>query len=603
MHILVVVKAVPALDRIEFDPVRRAVVRESAELFLNPFDQRALRVGLELRSPGDRATVASMGPPAAAEPLRDALAVGADRAILVTDPSLAGSDTLATARALAAVARQVTPDLVLAGAWSTDSETGQVGPELAALLDVPIASEARSVAWGLERTVVDVVGDTADGWAGWRLPLPAVVTVGEKIVKPLRPDPERRAAIAAEAIERWSLADLRLGPADVGDVGSPTRVVAVADAGFVRSPRVFAEGPVQRRVEEALAALRPRLLNRPPPPPLGPAPTSRAPDREVVVLVTDAEGALAGSIIGAVAEVRRSLPDHWASVLWVGAAPTEADGFRLYGAGALAGYVQEDAALPVDSERVAASVRSLLRTRPHLAGAIFPSDPFGREVAGIVAARASLGLTGDAVGVSVSGDGDLQWTKPSFGGRTLATVQSRTRPSLATVRAGAFAVPRGPVDSGGFGWHALPPNATVGRRVPTGRGREVDGGPELDAYEVVVAVGMGVGGPDGMARIAPAIRRWGAGLGATRRVVDAGWVPRQRQVGLTGRLLAPRLAILLGVSGSVNHVVGWRRAGAVLAVNRDPAAPVFQDVDVGIVGEIDAVLPALVEPLAAALGR
>jgi len=91
-------------------------------------------------------------------------------------------------------------------------------------------------------------------------------------------------------------------------------------------------------------------------------------------------------------------------------------------------------------------------------------------------------------------------------------------------------------------------------------------------------------------------------LVGTRRVVDAGWLPVRRQVGLTGRALAPRLAVLLGVRGAANHMVGWARAGTILAVNRDAAAPVFGEADVGIVGAIDEVVPELAEPLAQALG-
>ncbi len=603
MRILVLAKAVPALDRLVFDPVRRTVDRSVAELFLNPFDQRALRVGIDLRRDGDRVLVASLGPPAAVGPLREAMAVGADRAILVTDPAFAGSDTLATSRALAGVVRAVDPQVVLVGAWTTDSETGQVGPELAALLGWPVATVARSLEWDPARSGIEVVCDTADGWAGWHLPLPAVVSVGEKIAKPLRPDPAALAGVADAAIDRWSAEQLGVPVEAVGLRGSPTIVVAVQEAAVARTPVVVADGEISTRVERAVRALAPRLRARVPVPPLPPVPGEVTDGSEVAVLVTGPDGTLLGGTVGAVAEVRRALPGHWASVVWVGAPPTEADRFRLAGAGARAGYLDESAEPRVDPDRAVAALEGLLRERPRLAGLILAADPFGREVAGALAARNALGLTGDAIGLHLDVDGTIVWTKPSFGGRTVATIRSRTRPSVATARPGVFAVPPPTPDRTGFVWHTLEPTRRPSRRTPRGSGREVGDVPELDAFDVIVAVGMGVGGPDGIARLAPTLRRWGAGLAATRRVVDAGWVPRQRQVGLTGHLLAPRLAILLGVSGSVNHAVGWRRAGAVLAVNRDPAAPVFQDVDVGIVGEIDAVLPALVGPIAAALGR
>ncbi len=136
------------------------------------------------------------------------------------------------------------------------------------------------------------------------------------------------------------------------------------------------------------------------------------------------------------------------------------------------------------------------------------------------------------------------------------------------------------------------------RVVREAEGREVEAGPPIERAEVVVAVGMGVGGPDGIARLQPTLRAWGASLTGTRRAVDAGWVPRQMQVGLTGRFLAPRLAVLLGVRGAANHMIGWKRARAVLGVNPDPEAPLFHDVDVGIVGSVEEAVPLLAEPLA-----
>ncbi|HYK94103.1 MAG TPA: electron transfer flavoprotein subunit beta, partial [Thermoplasmata archaeon] len=114
----VLVKVVPDLDQLRFDPERKTVVREGNQLYANPFDQRALRVALDLRRPGETVSVLSMGPPAAESVLREALALGADRAVLITDRALAGSDTLVTARVLAHALRRVDHRVVLAGSWT-----------------------------------------------------------------------------------------------------------------------------------------------------------------------------------------------------------------------------------------------------------------------------------------------------------------------------------------------------------------------------------------------------------------------------------------------------------------------------------------------------
>jgi electron transfer flavoprotein alpha subunit len=603
MEIVVLAKAVPALDALEFDPVARTVRRAGASLFLNPFDARALRVALDLRGPEDRVTVLSLGPPTARVPLQEAKAAGADRVVLISDPRCAGSDTLATATALAAAIRWLRAGLVLAGAWTTDSETGQVGPELSAVLGWPVVSEARSLRRGFGAGSFDAVVDTATGWAAYRGNAPAVITVGEKIAKPPKPAPDAVRAVADDAVEVWSADDLGLDPARLGRLGSPTTVLSVADVAPTRALERFDRGTVEERVGAAVEALA-RRLGEPTtsPPSLPPAPPRRTADREALVLVTGRSGRLDRATLGTIVALRRRIPDGWTSVLWIGEAPTEEETQLLGRAGALAGYLVRTVERPVDAASAALVAEELVLRRPELLAAVFPGDAFGRTVAGRLAGRRRLGLVGDAIDLAVGEGGGIRWSKPSFGGRTIAEIHCRTRPELATFRSGGFAVPERSAP-GGFGWTVLPIPVAPAPWTPGDEGRELTDSEGLDGHAAVVCVGLGIGGPDGIARLRPMLARWRAGLAATRKVVDAGWVPRQLQVGLTGRSLAPRLVVLLGVSGAVNHSVGWRRAGTVLAVNSDPAAPVFRDADLGIVGTIDEVLPILDGPVAGLVGR
>jgi electron transfer flavoprotein alpha subunit len=293
---------------------------------------------------------------------------------------------------------------------------------------------------------------------------------------------------------------------------------------------------------------------------------------------------------------------HTVSVAVYGPAAGEASRRRLEGAGSLGGYLLDPGGASFDSSDVAQGLSALLDHRPKVAAVVCVASPFGREVAGQLAAARSLGAIADAIDVRAESDGSLRWRKPSFGGRTIATVRCRSTPVVVTVPGGLTAPATDGPRRGGSTWAVLTPPAPRGR---VRRGAETVEPIELvepDAAEVVVAVGAGVGGPEGIARLLPTLRGWGAALVATRRVVDAGWAPPRTQVGLTGRALAPRLAVLLGVRGAVNHMVGWSRAGAVMAVNHDPDAPVFRQADVGIVGAVEEVVPALSEPLAAALG-
>ena len=164
MRFVVCVKYVPVLSQIRFDPETRRLVREGVRGEPSSFDLRALLAALALRAThGGEVIVVTMGPPAARDGLRHCLALGADRGVLLCDPGLAGSDTLATARALAAVMRREQPDVILLGRSSVDAETGQVGPEVAELLDLPQATVVRALKIDPAARTFEAERETDDG--------------------------------------------------------------------------------------------------------------------------------------------------------------------------------------------------------------------------------------------------------------------------------------------------------------------------------------------------------------------------------------------------------------------------------------------------------
>jgi electron transfer flavoprotein alpha subunit len=622
VEIAVLLKAVPRLETVRVDPQRHTLVREGSELLANPFDARAVRVALDLRRTGDGVTVVSMGPPAAAGPLRDALSLGANRAVLVSDPRLAGSDTLVTARVLARVlARSPAASLVLAGQWTTDSETGQVGPEVAELLEFAFATSARRIERHADDSELVVTSDTERGRAEVRLRPPALVGVGEKIAKPGKPSPEDRERARGQPIESLTLDDLRIPASQAGLDGSPTRVVAVRDAQPERTPRVLLrEGTAEERARAAAAEVQARLRSRRP---SATAPTRRAPPSpssptedgeepsETLVLVTDETGRVEADALAILAELRRAESVPPPSAVWAGPRPSSRDRETVARSGARRGYVLRAATSgPISARAPARGVERWLSLRPRIAAAVFLSDAHGREVAGRLAARLGAGLTGDAIGLHArASSGEIVWSKPAFGGGMVADIVSRTRPSLATVRPGAFdpptsdeaAVFRGS-DSGVFVW-AVAPLPDVADGISRREVLEPADGEwgDLDRARAVIGVGMGLGGPERLEELRPALRAWNAALAGTRRVVDAGWLPVRRQVGLTGRNLSPDLAVLLGVSGSANHLIGWRRARVLAAVDVREDAPIFRSVDVGIVGKWEEIVPPLVPALARVL--
>src|SRR5580692_4135818 len=257
----VLVKVVPAAESAKFDPVRKTIRRDEGELFLNPFDQRALRVALDLRRPGETVTVVSMGPPSAASAVQETLALGVDRAILVSDPVLAGSDSLVTARVLERVLVEYPADLVLAGKWTTDSETGQVPAELAELLGRPLLTAARRLVRAPAADTFEVTVETETGSARATFAAPAVVSVGEKIAKPAKRAEDGTAVSSPGNLTRLDAAQLGFAADEVGLPGSPTVVRALVDRAPRRTPVVFDGGTAEERVRGAVAALRGLLAN------------------------------------------------------------------------------------------------------------------------------------------------------------------------------------------------------------------------------------------------------------------------------------------------------------------------------------------------------
>lgn len=601
MQLVVLVKPVPRSDALRYDAQRRVVLREASELVVNPFDQRALKVGLELRRPADRLTAIALGPAGAAGLLRETLALGADRALHLCDAAFAGSDVLATSTALASAVRTAGGELVLTGARSTDSDTGLVGPEVAGLLGVPLVSNARSVRRDEAGREFEVVHDTDDGRATSRVDAPAVLTVGEKAGKPLKVSDEALARTPSARVETVGPSAIGISAAEAGAFGSPTAVEAIEEVGPSRKVRLFAEGTAADRVSAAVAALRALLAQEPEPPSLLPWAPAYDPDREVVVLASDGRGAVTSRIGGTVTQLRRRLPGYTIAATVYGARPPEPASRGLAADGVSRGYWLDPGPGRFDTGDVAAALARTFDIPPRPAALVCVASPFGREVAGQLAARWHAGAIGDAVDVAAAPSGRLLWTKPSFGGSTLATISCRSTPAIATMAPESAIVAAPRPDPAPVPWEprpCVPPSSRVRKLEEVAEPLE---GPPPDDAEVVVAVGSGVGGPEEVARLRPTLERWGAALVGTRRVVDAGWIPGRAQLGLTGRRLAPRLAVLLGVRGSANHMIGWRRAEVVLAINRDPAAEVFASADLGIVGSVEEVVPALDAPLASAL--
>jgi electron transfer flavoprotein beta subunit len=227
MNIVVCIKQVPETTEVRVDPETNALIREGVKSIVNPFDENALEAALQLKEAvGGKVTSVTMGPPQAEEALRYTLAMGADEAILLSDPGSRGSDTLATSYSLAQMVRKIGEvDLVLCGKQAIDGDTGQVGPGLAERLGIP------QVTFAIELSVEDgklrAKRVLDDFFEVVEVKLPAVVTVVKQINEPRTPGMRNVLKAKRAEIIRWSLADLGGDATQTGFDGSPTQVVRV----------------------------------------------------------------------------------------------------------------------------------------------------------------------------------------------------------------------------------------------------------------------------------------------------------------------------------------------------------------------------------------
>jgi electron transfer flavoprotein alpha subunit len=197
--------------------------------------------------------------------------------------------------------------------------------------------------------------------------------------------------------------------------------------------------------------------------------------------------------------------------------------------------------------------------------------------------------------------GGLVWTRPVLGGKLTAKVRVKGEGTvLVSVQSGAF-----PADGVAAGSAPVEPLA-VGEIAPDREilGVEDVGGGQVDLTKapVIVAVGRGVGGEDKLGPVRELAAALGAEIGASRPVIDSGWLPRDRQIGSSGQTVAPKLYLALGISGAIQHVVGMKGAGCVVAINKDPAAPIFTLAHYGIAGDLHELVPELTAAVREAKG-
>jgi electron transfer flavoprotein alpha subunit len=309
---------------------------------------------------------------------------------------------------------------------------------------------------------------------------------------------------------------------------------------------------------------------------------------QVLVVVEVADGAVAKPTLELLTIARR-LGDPVALVLGPGA--EDAKG-RLgeYGAGTVLAADDQAFAEYLVAPKVDAVAAAVDAIAP--AAVLFTSSLDGKEVAARLAVRLGSGLITDAVDIQPGGDGPVT-TQSVFAGNWTVQAKVSQGVPVITVKANSAAPEPAPVSPTVEPLTFTVSDASKGARIVKSEPKQASGRPELTEAAIVVSGGRGTGGDFGpVEQLADAL---GAAVGASRAAVDSGWYPHSYQVGQTGKTVSPQLYIAAGISGAIQHRAGMQTSKAIVAINKDPEAPIFALADLGVVGDLHTVLPAVTE--------
>ena len=605
MKIAVCVKFVPVVSRIEFDYENKVIQREGVPSEINPFDLLGINMAVDRKAdPDDSVLALSMGPPNAAEGLTQCYALGADRGILLSDRALAGSDTLATAQALALALQRESADLIVCGRNSSDAETGQVGPEVAELMGLPHISNVRKL--DVDRAANRIVAERAtdEGYQVIECPLPAVVCVTEGAGQERYPGRDEMTEAQERSIEQLTCADLTDDLSLFGLDGSPTWVEDIRLVEPDRLAVVIRDATPEDAARQVADSLRERLAT------LASETSSDAQDsalprytggdRSIWVVAELAADGVRQVTLEMLGKARALTPITQSEVVAVviqDGAPSSDLTNQLAEAGADRILTLDTTGLGVLCGRgVSRALSDAVAQDPPYA-ILFAATADGRDLAARIAARQRLGLTGDAIDLEINDAGQLVQLKPALGGNVVAPIMSKTLPNLVTLRPGVLS-PAAPEPGATATVEAIPaaPSDDADVTLLSEHISEEHGALELTSAEVVMGLGMGIGeeNVEAAQQLASSI---GASICTTRNVVHSGWLPHHIQVGISGRTIAPQVYLAVGIRGAFNHTVGIQKAGVILAINRNHRAAIFRAADYGIVGDWVEYLPPLVEAI------
>ena len=317
-----------------------------------------------------------------------------------------------------------------------------------------------------------------------------------------------------------------------------------------------------------------------------------------LVFLEHHEGELQKGSLGALAKASELDGGDVAAVLLGSGVKELAKSAGRYGAGTV--FVADDPAFekPLPQPRVDALAQ--LVGEHGFDTVLFAASVLSADVAAGLAARLDAGLNWDLVDL-INEDGRLVGKRPALGDTVVADVGWTAEPRIALFRSGTFE----PKETGGEAdVRTFAPQLEdfSSAAVMVEQAHEESTGPSIEDADVIVAGGRGLGGPEKFSLVEELAQALGGAVAATRAVVDSGWYPYAAQVGQTGKTVAPKLYVACGISGAIQHKVGMQSSSTIVAINKDPNAPIFDFADLGVVGDLNEIVPKLTELVRARRG-
>ena len=592
----------------------------------NELDKQALAFALGMREKSKGHVVSlTMGPPFAVDVLRYSLSIGADAGVLLTDRKLGGADTPATAYPLSQAIKKIEAELfngdknyiIVTGMQSVDGDTAQVPPQVAEGLGIAHIAYATSFTFdGGLLNISRITRRGAETVAPTRFPCLVTVT---QWTEPLYAPFSRTRWAYSQKIYTWTAADVNVEDARVGLAGSRTNVVRIFPPKEASKKSCIIENDLNNLVALLKDAYAHRsmesagLVEKVPKYKL---PEGKTPDYkgEVWVYAEQEAGEInpaSFELLGKARELAGSLNEKVGAVLVGKDVKTLARELIAYGADKvyLADHPLLDMFMPVPYTKAVAEL--VQKYKPQMM--LFSATPLGRGLAPRVAYRIGSGLTADCTALDIidfkRGDKEhiaiLMQTRPALGGNIMASIMSQnSMVQMSTTRPGVMQALKPDSSRQGEVVEYIPQinEADAGVRIVSSEIRQLSS--ELKDAVIIVSGGKGCRTKEGFDRCIPPLTEslgkfFGqeAMVGASRMAVEAGFIDRSHQVGQTGQTVRPRIYFAVGISGAVQHLTGMQNADIIVAINKDPAAPIFKVADFGVVGNLEEVVPELIKAL------